>query len=589
MKKTDIINPTAIKFPVAAQGNKNTIPLNPTGTQKASIIGGFPDITMTSIADGGIPPEGKDFNGLFYLATDYKAFLQNGGVITFNQIVSDLIGGYPQDAVLIYYKSDTNTFYHVISMIDDNTYNFVVNPAYIDGEKWKYAETDTYRQGNNIFIDNKVISASGKYPYSFNSGNIDSLGDADLIAYSGADVTYNVGNTYPNLTGTKADGQQFTIDSLEDDDVSTLADGDYIKFIGSDDTTDLLKNKITVAKAEPSTPADNDVWINNAVSSLSVKKYIEPNYTEVGNPTITNGILTGASGKAISYTGIDFSSANSFKICGSFKCNGGNGYNQYILAGLGFTYGLYIYQDTGYVAINLSSNGTSFDLWLTGGAYQITYGQKYWYELEFTGTQYKVNYSTDGINYTTASTVNSNVINPLLISSFVNYIGNSADTARYFNGEIDLKDFKVYVDDVLVYTPDVLTNGWQPYDKIPLGKITVESGAVSGVESYPYNIDYIGAGGAMPSLRFDELTVLTSGGEYTAPSNGYFYFGGSESAYFQIGLKNSNLGMQSTGVSGYGAKVFCPIRKGEVITFRYNTAPTQARFIYAQDSESEAI
>lgn len=140
MKAIDVINPTAIKYPVAIEGDKNTIPLNVTGSQLASIKGGFPLITETPVAEGGKPPVRKDFNGLFYLATDYKAFLQDGGYITFSQDVSDLIGGYPSGAILDYYTSGTNSYTKVVSLIDDNTYNFVTTPSYIDGAKWQFVD-----------------------------------------------------------------------------------------------------------------------------------------------------------------------------------------------------------------------------------------------------------------------------------------------------------------------------------------------------------------------------------------------------------------------------------------------------------------
>ena len=585
MKKTDIINPTAIKFPVAAQGNKNTIPLNPTGTQKASIIGGFPDITMTSIADGGIPPEGKDFNGLFYLATDYKAFLQNGGVITFNQVVSDLIGGYPQDAVLIYYNDQTNVFYHVISLIDDNIYNFVDNSAYIDGEKWKYAETDAYMQGDNIFIDNKVISASGKYPYSFNNGNVDSSGNADLISYSGADVTYKIGSTYPNLIGTKADGQQFEVDAIADDNVSTLADGNYIKYIGSDDTTDLLKNKITVAKVAPSTPSADDVWINNAVSPLTVKKYIEPNYTNNGVSISSDGIATWNGTTDYIDTGVKPDYTQPFKIytrvCVTNLTQGGrfigfNGIHDY-----DNLFGTSKIDDNRYnlyVAIAGTNTGITERIFNLNEVIDILF--------EFDGTdKYKIYVKTQSdIEYTLIKTLtNSNTI-PNTNNLVLGYV----DFPKLW-GTIDLKEFRVFVDDILFYQPNIDSQGWQNYDKIPLGKITVESGAVTGAESYPYNIDYIGAGGAMPSVKYKALTVLASGGTYTAPANGYFYFS-SENGVLQIGNNAAqSLGMQSNFKSGYGAKVFCPVKKGQTVFLRYDGNVTNAYFIYSQDSESEAI
>lgn len=135
MKSTEIIQPTPISAPIAHEGLKFNIPENATGSELASIAEGFPEITMKALDNGGLPPRGQDCNGMFYLSTDQKVYLQNGGIITFNQAVSDLIGGYPQGAYLDYIDTDGN-FFKVKSLIDDNTYNFVTDSTYIDGEKW---------------------------------------------------------------------------------------------------------------------------------------------------------------------------------------------------------------------------------------------------------------------------------------------------------------------------------------------------------------------------------------------------------------------------------------------------------------------
>lgn len=143
MKQTQVIKPTAIKYPVAYNGTKNNIPLNPTGSNLASITEGFPDMTMRKISDGGLPPKGQDFNGLFYLSTDQKAYFQDGGYITFDETVSNLIGGYPKGAILDYYNESTNYYTKVISLIDDNTNNFIINPSIINGSIWQYVDFGT--------------------------------------------------------------------------------------------------------------------------------------------------------------------------------------------------------------------------------------------------------------------------------------------------------------------------------------------------------------------------------------------------------------------------------------------------------------
>lgn len=164
MKSTEIIQPTPISAPIAHAGLKFNIPENATGSELASIAEGFPAITMKALDDDGLPPRGQDCNGMFYLSTDQKVYLQNGGIITFNQSVSDLIGGYPQGAYLDYITSE-GIYTKVKSLIEDNTYNFVTTPEYIDGEKWEQVNfganqslTNLTPEGETHFLGQRNIS-----------------------------------------------------------------------------------------------------------------------------------------------------------------------------------------------------------------------------------------------------------------------------------------------------------------------------------------------------------------------------------------------------------------------------------------------
>lgn len=139
MQSTDIIQPVPLISPIATEGLKNSIPDAATGTNNASIEEGFPQITMQAPANGGLPPFGQDFNGLFYMVSSLNCFLQNGGYITFSQAVSDKIGGYPNGAILDYIDS-TGSYSKVQSLIDNNTNNFVTTPSFIDGVNWKRLE-----------------------------------------------------------------------------------------------------------------------------------------------------------------------------------------------------------------------------------------------------------------------------------------------------------------------------------------------------------------------------------------------------------------------------------------------------------------
>ena len=131
-----ISKPQVIYQPFAETGDKNTILDTPDAEnpQLANLQTGFPVITQIPVANGGIPPERKDFNGLGYMLSSFYYYIQCGGTYTFEQDVSDAIGGYPNGAVL-YYTDGNGVTYRVKSNKADNTDNFVSNPAYI-GDSW---------------------------------------------------------------------------------------------------------------------------------------------------------------------------------------------------------------------------------------------------------------------------------------------------------------------------------------------------------------------------------------------------------------------------------------------------------------------
>lgn len=180
MKSTELIQPLAMPAPLAYEGEKNNIPnIGTEGSNAASVKEGFPAITSLPKKEGGLPPARKDFNGMFYLSTDQRTYLQNGGIITFSEEVSDAIGGYPKNAVLDYIDS-SDTYHKVQSLIDDNTYNFVTNPSYIDGEHWKEINFGggsgnmvPYSYGMYMYLDYEMenvcwLQSAGQY----NSGTV---------------------------------------------------------------------------------------------------------------------------------------------------------------------------------------------------------------------------------------------------------------------------------------------------------------------------------------------------------------------------------------------------------------------------------
>lgn len=130
MAETIITLPT-IPQPFANDGQYALFPAQATGTNRASFEEGWSDITSTPIADGGVPPNRLDFNGLGWLATATLFAMQQGKFWTYSADVANAIGGYPAGAVLWVVENGRPT-HLVVSLINNNT-----NSNLSDSSAWK--------------------------------------------------------------------------------------------------------------------------------------------------------------------------------------------------------------------------------------------------------------------------------------------------------------------------------------------------------------------------------------------------------------------------------------------------------------------
>ncbi|MCC8367541.1 hypothetical protein J8V57_14895 [Xenorhabdus sp. PB61.4] len=91
-------NPNLIPKPFAQNGQKDAIPANHKSdlpSQKATWDTGFPQITMMPVTAGGLPPSGRDFNGILNQISDNIVYLSQGGKFKYSQEYADSTGGYP--------------------------------------------------------------------------------------------------------------------------------------------------------------------------------------------------------------------------------------------------------------------------------------------------------------------------------------------------------------------------------------------------------------------------------------------------------------------------------------------------------------
>lgn len=219
MKKADMKQPVAMATAFAndvytsSGSNDFEIPAFTSATDDDSCVidDGFLPITSIALDNGGKAPERKNFNGLFYLSTDLRNYLQNGGVITYSDEVAEAIGGYPKDAVLANIADDKLSC--VISLIDDNNFNFVTNPEYIDDIHWKKIGFDNFL--NKTQITNCILEAPN-----------------GVATYTGNTITVKADLKVLLPNGLNSDGTLNNIEYALGKDVSTTLTGTNAPLVG---------------------------------------------------------------------------------------------------------------------------------------------------------------------------------------------------------------------------------------------------------------------------------------------------------------------------------------------------------------------
>lgn len=114
--------PTKSAVPFANSGTKNTIPVaSQIGVTPglASFTDGFPPLTMTPLAAGGVPPYGADFNGILNFLSSATRWAQAGAGYPYDAAFSTAVGGYPKGATLV--MATGNGYW--LSTVENNTSN----------------------------------------------------------------------------------------------------------------------------------------------------------------------------------------------------------------------------------------------------------------------------------------------------------------------------------------------------------------------------------------------------------------------------------------------------------------------------------
>lgn len=114
--------PSKLVLPWATSGNKNNIPVaSQIGITAgaASLTDGFPPLTMTPVAAGGVPPSGLDMNGILYEMSTILRWANAGGGYAYDSAFANdsHVGGYPKGARVM--RSDGMGYW--LNTVDNNT------------------------------------------------------------------------------------------------------------------------------------------------------------------------------------------------------------------------------------------------------------------------------------------------------------------------------------------------------------------------------------------------------------------------------------------------------------------------------------
>ena len=137
----------------------------------ASLNDGFPPLTMTPIAAGGVPPFGQDMNGILNQITEIQQWEQAGGGWQFDVNFAAEIGGYPQGAIL---NSKVVLGRKWMSIVDNN----LTDPDSASAANW-------VTPAGQLPVGTPVPSFSPTVPPGFVAANALRIGNTN----SGANIT----------------------------------------------------------------------------------------------------------------------------------------------------------------------------------------------------------------------------------------------------------------------------------------------------------------------------------------------------------------------------------------------------------------
>ena len=164
------------------------------------------------------------------------------------------------------------------------------------------------------------------------------------------------------------------------------------------------------------------------------------NYKKVGTIYDTDGVLSGLAYGNYARTPdmLNLGTANSWEIVTKHYITSVGSVNDGMMGILGGAYNVnYYINASNLITVELSSNGSSYNIGNISMLNAVTLNTFFYVKLEFTGTAYNLYYSTDGTNYTLQGSITSST----KVGSRTNYFAFGVDEAgnhSAWTGKVDM-------------------------------------------------------------------------------------------------------------------------------------------------------
>lgn len=218
-------------IPFAQDGLKNTIPNSTASEGAASFTQGFPPETMNPINAGGVPPAGRDMNGILNQLSSHQVWLNAGMIYKYDSALATAIGGYKIGAVV--QSDDSLSAYVCVTDDNMNNPNSVVTGwvPYAGQALMNTTKLAQYDVGDIYFTTQVFADADAVADY-FGGGEWEAWGGGTYMSMAGT----NTGVTFVGGAVSGTHEKVITIDNMppHNHDIATVAGGGVVDISAAD-------------------------------------------------------------------------------------------------------------------------------------------------------------------------------------------------------------------------------------------------------------------------------------------------------------------------------------------------------------------